>query len=252
MKYFLLLIGFFISLTGNACVCMSPDFMEKYIQSDFVARITITKNFPNKGSEFYYNSNIVIHELYKGRNVSSISVEGSSDGKRRTSCDLFFEKGTEILVYAKKNEKGSYIFDSCSGYVVLNGPRKDIAKRELEILNFLKAKGITNTDKTRYGVHIGEEKLKAFQSESPPKDFAIFEISFSNDMKVDTITTVTGFYPELDDKLIKILKESRWVRNSYHTETTDSQGQRKNKLLFAFYYYPPEGKHRGFISEYYL
>jgi hypothetical protein len=65
----------------------------KYLQSAFVALVTISETFPNHGAALHYKSNIVIHELFKGKSVRSILVEGSSDGKRRT-CDIFFKKGT--------------------------------------------------------------------------------------------------------------------------------------------------------------
>jgi len=249
MKYFLLLTGFLITLTANACDCMEPKFLEKYIQSDFVARITITKTFPNQGSSFYYKSDIVIHELFKGRLASSLFIMGSSDGKQRTSCDVFLEKGSEMLVYAKKGNEDHYFFNSCAGYVVLGNIRSDKEKRELEMLNFLKQKSIVATSRTHYGVDISE-KLKVFQGESLTKSFAIFEVTFKNNLQVDTVKTITGFRTDLDNKLIAIIKASRWVSDQPVSNAAQNQNSPGSKLLFAFYYYPAQGKYSSIISEY--
>lgn len=248
MKYFLFLIGLAVSLKGTCCSCSEPKFMEKYIQSDFVARVTITETFPNQGSALHYQSSIVIHQLFKGNLANAISIMGSSDGKRRTSCDIFFEKGTEMLVYAQKSDDGRYIFDSCSGYVVLSKLRRGDEKRELEMLNFLQQRGIVTTNRTWYGVALAE-KLKAFQGEMLTRSFAIFEITFTSNLQVDSVSTITGFYPDLDNKLIAILKESRWVSDRFGNDTSRNQVPAGSKLLFAFYYYPAEGKYPSFISE---
>ena len=173
MKYFPLFIILAIAFDTNACDCSEPKFMEKYIQSDFVARVTITETFPNQGSAAHYKSNIVIHQLFKGNPVKSISIYGSSDGKRRSSCDAFFEKGTEMLVYARKADQGSYVFDSCSGYVILTSPRRNNQERELEMLDFLKQNNIITTSKTRYGVDLGK-RLDAFRGVALKKAFCTF------------------------------------------------------------------------------
>lgn len=249
MKYLFFLILLAIAVDGNACDCSGPKFMEKYVQSDFVARITITETFPNQGSALHYKSNIVIHQLFKGDAVKSISIYGSSDGKRRTSCDLFFEKGTEMLVYARKADGGRYVFNSCSGYVLLTEPRRNNEERELEMLSFLKQNNIITTSKTQYGVDLSE-RLKVFQGEILKKRFAIFEITFAGNLTVDSVRTISGFNTALDNKLIEILKQSRWGSDRLGVDDNGNRVAPGSKLLFAFYYYPAEGKSQSFISEY--
>lgn len=249
MKYIILLIALALAFDGNACDCSEPKFMEKYIQSDFVARVTVTQTFPNQGSAPHYKSNIVIHQLFKGDPVKSLSIYGSSDGKRRSSCDVFFEKGTEMLVYARKADGGRYIFDSCSGYVILTSPRRNNQDRELEMLDFLKQRNIITTSKIRFGADLGE-RLAVFRGETLRKRFAIFEITFNGNLTVDSVKTITGFNPALDDKLIEILKQSRWVSDRIGLDANGNKVPPESKLLFAFYYYPAEGKYQSFIGEY--
>lgn len=249
MKYLILLIALALAFDGNACDCSEPKFMEKYIQSDFVARVTVTQTFPNQGSAPHYKSNINIHQLFKGDPVKSLSIYGSSDGKRRSSCDVFFEIGTEMLVYARKADGGRYIFDSCSGYVILTSPRRNNQDRELEMLNFLKQRNIITTSKIRFGADLGE-RLAVFRGETLRKRFAIFEITFNGNLTVDSVKTITGFNPALDDKLIEIIKQSRWVSDRIGLDANGNKVPPGSKLLFAFYYYPAEGKYPSFIGEY--
>lgn len=249
MKHLLLFIIFAIAFDANACDCSEPKFMEKYIQSDFVARVTVTETFANQGSAPHYKSDIVIHQLFKGDPVKSLSIYGSSDGKRRSSCDVFFEKGTEMLVYGRKADRGRYVFDSCSGYVILTTPRRNSQERELEMLDFLKQNNIVTTSKTRYGVDLGK-RLDAFRGETLKKRYAIFEITFNGDLTVDSVKTISGFSPALDSKLIEILKQSRWVSDRLGLDADGNKVSPGSTLLFAFYYYPAEGKEESFIGEF--
>ncbi|WP_031530264.1 hypothetical protein [Dyadobacter crusticola] len=242
-------IGLCCSLKGYACVCIPAGFMDKYVQSDFVARVTIVKNFPNKGAALYYKSNIVISQLFKGNHVKSILIEGSSDGKRRTSCDIYFKEGTEMLVYARLGRAGQYTFGSCSGYVVLTNSKVSGVARELEMLDFLKRSKIKTTDKTTYGADLHDE-LKTLNGIKVSKTFAIYEVTFANDLRVDTVQTVTGFNEEVDTRLKSILKEAHWVSSGALINGSIGAVSAGSKLLVGFYYYPAEGNNPSFISEY--
>nr|WP_295921805.1 hypothetical protein [uncultured Dyadobacter sp.] len=222
--------------------------MDKYVRSDFVARVTVVKNFPNQGSSFFYESNIVIKQLFKGNNVKSILIEGSSDGKKRSSCDIYFKEGTEMLVYANLDSAGKYTFNSCSGYRVLNHSKFAGEGRELEMLDFLDRNKIRTTDKTFYGANL-YDKLKTLRDINTTKTFGIYEITFTKDLRIDTIRTVTGFSPELDNQLISILSEARWVSDRILIDGLKNTVPPGSKLLFGFYYYPAQGNDARFISQ---
>lgn len=223
--------------------------MEKYVQSDFVARITIVKNFTNQGSSLSYRSNIVIKQLFKGDPVKSILIEGSSDGKRRTSCDIYFKEGTDMLVYARRLDSGQYSFHSCSGYRVLDKTRPATEMREIEMLDFLYKNNIRLTDKTFYGANL-HNKLETLNTTNVSKSFAIYEITFTRDLQVDTVKTVTGFTPNLDSEIALILKKVRWRSDRILIDGQKNSVPPGSKLLYSFYYYPPERNHPGFISAY--
>ncbi len=245
----LILVCIFCSLQSKACVCSHITFMDKYVQSDFVARIQIVKNYPNRGASLSYRSNIVIKQLFKGEPVKSILIEGSSDGKRRTSCDIYFKEGTEMLVYARRLDSGQYSFHSCSGYCVLDKTRPTTEMGEIEMLDFLYKNNITFTDKTRYGTDL-HDKLKTLSTTNLSKTFAIYEITFKRDLQVDTVKTITGFTPDLDSEIAAILQNARWVSDRILIDGQKNSVPPGSKLLFGFYYYPSGGNNLGFISEY--
>jgi hypothetical protein len=208
-KYVLLLIGVTFSLNTSACSCLHNRFMDKYVQSDFVARVSIVKNFPNQGTDMYYRSEIKIEHLFKGKKVEYILIEGSSDGKKRTSCDIFFKEGTNLLVYARLDSTGQYIFHSCSGYRVLTNPADKRESREVEMLNFLDLHNIRTTDKTFYTASLAG-KLQTFQGIGTIPNFAIYEITFASNLHVDSVRTLTGFNAEIDSQIAVILRRARW------------------------------------------
>lgn len=154
-----------------------------------------------------------------------------------------------MLVYARKVNTGHYIFDSCSGSMIVTSPRRKNVDRELEMLNFLQRRGIVPNNKLRFEVDFGD-KLSAFKGESLHKSFAIFEITFTDNLTVDSVRTISGFHPALDSQLIEILKHSRWVTDRSGFDTIENKALPGSKLLFAFYYYPAEGIEQSFISEY--
>lgn len=222
--------------------------MEKYVRSDFVARIVIAKNFPNEGSSLFYKSNITIKQLFKGKPVRSILIEGSSDGKRRTSCDISFREGTEMLVYAWLDSTGRYVFGSCSGYRVLNRPGASGEARELAMLDFLDRNNIRTTDKTRFGADFGD-KLTNLRGIDATRSFAIYEVTFARNLRVDSVRTLTGFTPQLDNDIVSILKGARWVSHRELIGGAKNEVPDGSKLLIAFYFYPAESRWANFISE---
>lgn len=251
MRTFFLL--FFIGLTNLsiACSCMQPTFSEKYFYSDFVARVKIEKVYFNANEDLFYKSDIKILKLFKGNSVNSILIFGNSDGRRRTSCDIFFPVGTELLVYASVNKLGSYEFDSCSGYVVIDSKYAKPQGRELAVLDFLQSKNIRRTEKIRYDTRVNKA-LEKFRGVRLEQSYALYEVTFASDMSVKSVKTVTGFNADLDQQLSDILKNARWGSSIVNTEYNVIRNQvpEDSKYIFGIYYYDPEGGYESFLSNY--
>lgn len=251
MKNLYVLLFFFLSISSFACICDSKTITEKYIESDFVAIVTITKIYPNQKNADSYRADIKINELFKGEKIKSIYVYGRSDGNFGSSCDIFIPVNTKLVAYAHKNSVGVYGVGMCSGLLYLNKNRIKYQNNELAILNTFKSEKINFTDKTKYreitNSSIELEKYKGIQLE---KSYGIFEITFASDLAIKKVEKISGFGNPIDDELIEILNRTKWSirnRSGIKNEVEDNR-----KLLFGFYYYEAEKGNKSFISIYYL
>lgn len=250
MKTILQIITLIYSIGSFACDCDEPKITEKYIQSDFVAKVTITKIYPNEKGSNSYRADIKIDELFKGETITHIFVYGRSDGGLGTSCDIFIHEKTKLVVYAWKNKVGKYGVGMCSGLLYLNYPNSNVKNRELEILKLFKSKKINFTDKTRYSeTGTLQKKLNDYKGISLEKEFGIYEITFSSDLTIKEVKEICGFGGSIDYNLIQMLKETKW--SSYNSEVKNKVSE-NSKLLVGFYFYKAEKGNLSFLSNYYL
>ncbi|WP_111708725.1 hypothetical protein [Lutibacter citreus] len=260
MKKILLLTIILFSSGAFACDCDPPKITEKYIESDFVANITIVKIYPNKENELGYKADIKINELYKGNVLKSIYIYGRSDNGFGTSCDIFIPVKTKLIAYARKNKDGNYGIGMCSGIMYLNysqffkkktlkGKRElEKENRELEILNTLKSKNIQYVNKIRYQEKSNLYKdLENFKGVKLNKRFGLYEINFSNNFNIKSISTVSGFENEIDNKLISILSKTKWTSYESGKEIIIPH---ETKLLIGIYYYG--NGNQSFLTQQYL
>ena len=98
-----------------ACSCHTVSQVECFMYSDFVAKVQITKVYPNatRQSETF-KIDIEILDLFKGQKVKSIIVYGSSDSLYRSSCDMSVSKNSTWMIYARKDTSKVYLLHSCS------------------------------------------------------------------------------------------------------------------------------------------
>ncbi|MGZ0017538.1 hypothetical protein [Yeosuana sp. AK3] len=179
MKKILQIFIILISPFAFACDCDEPKITEKYIESEFVADVTIIKIYPNQRNEGGYRANIKINELFKGERLKSIYVYGRSDNGIGTSCDIYIPVNTKLIAYARKNKEGNFAIGMCSGIFYLNEYNKR-QKREFEILRTFKSNNIKFTDKISYREKSTlHEDLKEFKGIELDKSFGIYEIILS-------------------------------------------------------------------------
>ncbi len=252
MKNLFLILFCFLSISSFSCVCDSQTITEKYIESDFVAIVTITKIYPNEKNSSIYKADIKIDELFKGENLKSIYVWGRSNKYEiGTSCDIFIPVNTKLVAYAHKNKEGVYGVGMCSGLLYLNKNRIEYQKNELTILNTFKSNKINFTDKTNYreitNSSIELEKYKGIQLE---KSYGIFEITFASDLSIKKVEKISGFDNPIDDELIELLRSTKWAIRDRIGEKNEVKDSRK--LLIGFYYYEAGKDYKSFISPYYL
>ena len=250
MKKILQITIFLFSIGVFACTCDDPKITEKFIESDFVAKARIIKNYKNESSRELYKADIIISELYKGEELKSIYVAGRSDGGFGSSCAIFIPENTELIVYARINKDGKYSVGMCSGLLYLNKRNLKRQKRELEILKMFKSKNINFTDKINYREKATlHKKLEQFKGIELDKSYGIYEITFAQDLTIKNVTKVSGFKNSIDEKLIEIIKTTEWT--SFDKGVKDKVPE-NSKFLIGIYYYPKEKENPSFLSQYYL
>ncbi|REG76905.1 hypothetical protein [Algoriphagus antarcticus] len=249
MKKILQITIFLFSIGVFACDCDEPKITEKFIESEFVANITILKIYPNQKNEQGYKADIKINELYKGEQLKSIYVYGRSDNGIGSSCDIYIPTNTKLVAYARKNKDGNFGIGMCSGLLYLNKSNQKKQKRELEILKVFKEKNINSTDKITYREKSKlREDLKQFKGIELDKNFGIYEITFASDLTIKTVTEISGFKNPIDQKLIEIIEKSEWSSND---NGINDKVPENSKLIVGIYFYPEEKGNPSFLSKYY-
>jgi hypothetical protein len=250
MKKILQIIIFLFSIGIFACTCEVPKITEKYIESDFVAKARIIKNYKNETSKELYKADLIITELFKGEIQSSIYVAGRSDGKKGSSCAIFIPENTELIIYARKDKDGKYVIGMCSGLLYLNNRNYKRQKRELDILKMFKSQNINFTDKINYREKAKLNKeLEKFKGIDLKKSYGIYEITFASDLTIKNVIEINGFGNPVDLKLIEIINKTEW--SSFDKGIKDKVPE-NSKFLIGIYYYEKEKDKPSFLSPYYL
>jgi len=248
MKKILQIFIILISPFAFACDCDEPKITEKYIQSEFVADVTILKIYPNQRNEDGYRADIKINELFKGERLKSIYVYGRSDNGFGTSCDIYIPVNTKLIAYARQNKNGNFGIGMCSGLLYLN-EHNERQKREFEILRTFTKNSIKFTDKISYREKSKlHQDLKEFKGIELDKSFGIYEIVFESDLTIKYVTEVSGFGNPIDKTLIDIISNTKW--SSYYNGINDKVPN-DSKLLLGIYYYPEEKGNPSFLSKQY-
>lgn len=229
------------------------NFTEKFSIADFVAEIKITKVYENDGEEELYKSDIQILNLYKGDRLNSIYIAGRSDKRMGSSCSIFIPEGTELIAYGYKNKEGKTTIGMCSGlsYTKNHHYRNaDKIQKEKEMLSVLRNENIELSNRIHFDTNgMLNAELEKFKGIELDKEFAIFKIDFSSDLKVKEVNVISGFRKDLDKKLVEILKSIQWrsfengVRNKVPENTS---------ILFEIHYYPNEKGNSSFLSRHFL
>ena len=249
MKKILQITIFLFSIGVFACDCDEPKITEKYVESEFVANVTILKIYPNQKNEQGYKVDIKINELFKGERLKSIYIYGRSDNGIGSSCDIYIPTNTNLVAYARKNKDGNFGIGMCSGLLYLNKTNKKRQKRELEILKTFKSKNIKFSSKINYREKSKLHKdLEQFKGIELNKSYGIYEITFEPDLTIKNVTEISVFGNPIDKKLKEIIEKTEWSSfdNGINDKVPDN-----SKLIIGIYYYPEEKGNPSFLSQYY-
>lgn len=230
-----------------ACECMIRNFTDYYQNSDFVGIGKVIKVYPNETDEEIYKADILLTNLIKGKEISSIYVYGRSDGKMGSSCSIYTPVDEEYIFFGRKNEIGQIVFGACSGTRNL----KYVTENSSYIL---KALEILKNEKDEYSGHpyilnwsTLDDTFEKFKGIPMTEKFAMYEVIFFEDLKVKKVKILKGFGPEIDQTIMEGLKKSIWKNLYSENEFIVPKGTKK---LIGVFYYEDDGKYPSFLSEF--
>jgi len=217
---YILILLLLSSITGFACSYSTLPLNQKFMRSDFVANVTVTKIHTNENNDRYYKADIEISDLFKGKKLTSIYVDGNNGRDFVTSCDIFFKEGDKLIVYAGKISEGKYGIMMWSGYLHLNRPEitdntQKYHQKEINVLRALKSKKVDFVNANKFAIKFSMTKdlgtfLRGQRGIKLNKDFAIYEVTFKENLKVKCVRKLIGFDHKIDRKIKKFLRKSEW------------------------------------------
>ena len=217
MKKFLLLFGFLLSVNVLACKCFSPNFGQRFEQSDFIAEVKIlnTSNINTNDENYrFYNAEIKILKLYKGKKLKNILIKGKlkdndlEDFYGGGDCSVLVQKGEKFLIYLTKND--GFKMNSCSYKIGIESSKIVL---ERKALNFLIKKNIKKTN-----TYLGDLNLKLFSISISESDFAVYKITTNSKGEAAEIKAVKNFKSSKSDEILNSIKQSLRERKENRKE----------------------------------
>lgn len=229
--------------------------------ADFVASAEITQGYVESEDNLNFNMGeywikIKPTEVYKGKVADSLKVTGTG------MCMLGLKTDTKWIIYAVENQEGILEISYCSGseqvdkYEHHSVPVSENVKsnhslsieKEIHLLEILEKKKIRYTH-PHFSIISDDfwEKLEAYQGIISKDEFAIFEIEFTNNLRIKDVEVISGFNSKLDKELRELISKSNFVENGrVHVQKTDF------RWLIGIYYYPEEEGNPSFLSRWIL
>lgn len=243
MKINFFILFFLWTIKSIACSCGFSTMNNLFMYSDFVAKVKITKslkewNFENAFNP--YSVSFTIEELYKGENITSISLSSFSD----SDCGLVITEGSEWIIFAYKNKDNQYFTDLCSGSKqidrVFTNPRYPNAEKNhslrinktLEVLRLLKKYNVEVTNKISLSNSNDNfnEHYNKFNACDFLNQYGVYKIILNADLSIKDVVTIKGYTKKFDKGLKKIIKEK--VKFIKHNQKNRNSVPQDTEWLF--------------------
>ncbi|MCA6423117.1 MAG: hypothetical protein IM568_09905 [Flavobacterium sp.] len=211
--------------------------------ADFVAKVKVTKslkewNFENAFNP--YSISFTIEELFKGEEITSISLSSYSDA----SCGLVISENSEWIIFAYKNNDNHYFTDLCSGSKQIDLVFTDsiypnatknhnlMINNTLEVLKLFKKynveisnKILLSNSKDNFSEHFNKYNACDFLNQ-----YGVYKVILNADLSIKEVISIKGYSDEFDKGLKKIIKEkAKFIK--YNRENRSSVPQDTEWLL---------------------
>jgi hypothetical protein len=205
--------------------------------ADFVAKVKVTKslkewNFENAFKP--YTVNFIIEELYKGQEITSISLDSYSDA----SCGLVLAENSEWIIFAYKNKEDKYFTNLCSGSKqidkVFNNPKypnaaknyNTVINKTLEVLQLFKKHEVNISNKTlitnskdNFSEHFNKYNACDFLNQ-----YGLYKVILNADLSIKDVIVIKGYSEEFDKGLKKnIIEKAKFIKQIMENKDTIPQ-----------------------------
>jgi len=233
-----------------ACKCTNQSIENKFIQSDFVAKIKMLKKYPNKENSSFYKADIQVLDLYKGDTIESIFIYGNYKDSQESACWIYTDKNEILIVYGLKAIK-NYQLDICASILRLNKKSNSDAtneryQKEQKILEILKLNKVNFINKIKFSIDDFHKFSRKSYGIKLEKNFAIYELTFKENLSVKCIKVIEGFNNKIERKIKKFLKKTNW---SSTIDLVNNSKVPKNSKTLVIIYYKEEKDNKGYVTE---
>lgn len=235
IKYFILF--FLVALKSYACSCGFGTINGKFMYADFVAKVKITKSLKDWSFENAikpYTVNFTIERLYKGQEITSISLDNYSDA----SCGLVLAESSEWIIFAYKNDKDKYSTNLCSGskqidrvfneslYPNATKNYNSVIDKTLEVLELFKKyevnvsnKILLINSKDNFNEHFNKYNACDFLNE-----YGIYKIILNADLSIKDVIAIKGYSNQFDKEFKKnIIEKAKFIKQAKENRETVPQ-----------------------------
>ncbi|SFJ23699.1 hypothetical protein [Olleya namhaensis] len=251
MKKILYIIMLLLSVKSFACKCSTQNIENNYIQSDFVAKIKILKKYLNIENNDYYKVDIQILDLYKGNSVKSIFIYGNYLNRQDSACWIFTQINEDLVIYATKTNQ-NYQLEMCSNILRVNRKTNSNTtnkrhQKEIKILENLKLNKVEFTNHIRFTSEDFHPMRRENYGIKLKREFAIFELTFNEDLSVKCVKKIQGFRNKIDRNIKSFFKTSQW--SSLNKNYKKNKIMKNTKTLVIIYYKVDEKNNIGYITN---
>lgn len=263
MKRVLLLLLLLSAKQMLACSCVVTPLESRIASADFAALARIVQVSPDTENENQHDLRIEIISLYKGEKVSSLKLRSMLN----TSCAFYTPENTTWLLFANRNADGDLSFGFCSGAMQLDREFPDNVhlengitaeelesnyrqtyERKLEVLEYMRDKGIEPENEFGVRVRFPAECLENLKGRKSNTRFALYRVRVNPDLSVDRVSAVKKFdNPKITQALRRCFKKGLEVLPANRKE--GKKIPRKTEVFMILYQVPSEEGEDAFVSR---
>ncbi|UPQ78075.1 hypothetical protein M0M57_10620 [Flavobacterium azooxidireducens] len=248
MKNIIIVLFLFVTFFSKlyAVECIPRTLIEKYGQSDFVAKVKI-KKYNTKDEDLVFKMvavevEIEVLELFKGKTLNTFKLytESSMNG-------VYTSDNSTWLIFANYNDEEKLYHYECSGSIQLtiseNEVRNDNAQRieernklKLDVLRFLKENKIEYNNKHFLLPKYIEPCQGKLDLSNLKERFAIYKIKLCKNWTVSEIERLKEFdKKEVTDYFYNCIKDNMYFKN---LEKSIEINKDSFNIILIYYYYP--------------